>query len=440
MAEQLLSSSSNIKNVAKHGSSTVKVSFNYINSILGSGIIGIPYAIRQAGLGAGIFLIFLIGWIIDYSLILMIKGGSMSGAKSYQELVYNSLGSVGYYILTALQFIFPLVAMVSYNIIFGDTVTKVIVGIFELPEDSIWNSRELLIFLATIFLTLPISLYRNISRLAKISLISLLLIGFITITIYVQMNFYHKHMNINDAFWVFMKPAGIPEAIGIITFGMMCHHNSFLLYESLDEPSIPKWKSVTHVSIFVSVLCMILLGLGGYFSFGSSVQGDLFNNYCWDDHLINASRTLFCIAIMFTYPIECFVCREVLLTVIFGSTYDVVQNMDSKKSIMYHIGITVLIVTLTYLISLVTNCLGVVLALNGILAAIPLAFIFPAICYLKLNGDNLTKVQKFPSVFLVIFGISVAIIGIAVLISFGPETCDHSFYRDYCSVIHKEIT
>ncbi|CAB4070029.1 SLC38A11 [Lepeophtheirus salmonis] len=387
-------------NVAKHGSSTVKVSFNYINSILGSGIIGIPYAIRQAGLGAGIFLIFLIGWIIDYSLILMIKGGSMSGAKSYQELVYNSLGSVGYYILTALQFIFPLVAMVSYNIIFGDTVTKVIVGIFELPEDSIWNSRELLIFLATIFLTLPISLYRNISRLAKISLISLLLIGFITITIYVQMNFYHKHMNINDAFWVFMKPAGIPEAIGIITFGMMCHHNSFLLYESLDEPSIPKWKSVTHVSIFVSVLCMILLGLGGYFSFGSSVQGDLFNNYCWDDHLINASRTLFCIAIMFTYPIEIWIQRNQLLT----------------------------------------NCLGVVLALNGILAAIPLAFIFPAICYLKLNGDNLTKVQKFPSVFLVIFGISVAIIGIAVLISFGPETCDHSFYRDYCSVIHKEIT
>eukprot|EP00096_Caligus_rogercresseyi_P010519 TRINITY_DN3870_c0_g1_i2.p1 TRINITY_DN3870_c0_g1~~TRINITY_DN3870_c0_g1_i2.p1 ORF type:complete len:440 (-),score=48.11 TRINITY_DN3870_c0_g1_i2:19-1338(-) len=421
-------------------SSSLKVSFNYINSILGSGIIGVPYAIRQAGLGAGIFLIFLIAWIIDYSLILMIKGGSISGAKSYQELVDKSFGPIGYYIISGLQFIYPLIAMVSYNIIFGDTVTKVIVGIFSLPEDSIWNSREFLALLATIFLTLPISLYRNISRLAKVSLVSLLLIGFIAITIYVRLDVYHTHMDINDSFWTFMRPAGIPEAIGIITFAMMCHHNSFLLYDSLEEPSISKWRSVTHVSIFTSVLCMLIFGLGGYFSFGHIVQGDLLNNYCWDDQLMNASRVLFSITIMLTYPIECFVCREVILTALFGNDQsEVVQNMDSKKKTIYHVIITVLIVALTYLISLATNCLGIVLALNGLFAAIPLAFIFPAICYLKLSAGTLNRVQKFPSIFLVTFGISVSVIGMIVLIQYGPAPCDHTFTRAYCEFIRKVV-
>ena len=35
-------------------------------------------------------------------------------------------------------------------------------------------------------------------------------------------------------------------------------------------------------------------------------------NYCWDDTLMNISRLFFCFVILLTYPIECFVCREVL--------------------------------------------------------------------------------------------------------------------------------
>lgn len=39
--------------------------------------------------------------------------------------------------------------------------------------------------------------------------------------------------------------------------------------------------------------------------------GDLLENYCWDDDLMNFSRVLFSISILLTFPIECFVSREV---------------------------------------------------------------------------------------------------------------------------------
>lgn len=41
-------------------------------------------------------------------------------------------------------------------------------------------------------------------------------------------------------------------------------------------------------------------------------SGDLLNNYCWEDDLMNASRLLFTFTVLLTYPIECFVCREVV--------------------------------------------------------------------------------------------------------------------------------
>lgn len=40
-------------------------------------------------------------------------------------------------------------------------------------------------------------------------------------------------------------------------------------------------------------------------------SGDLLENYCWDDDLMNFSRVLFSISILLTFPIECFVSREV---------------------------------------------------------------------------------------------------------------------------------
>ncbi|XP_055387551.1 uncharacterized protein LOC129616105, partial [Condylostylus longicornis] len=57
--------------VDDHLSSLPQASFNYINSIVGSGVIGIPYALHRAGFGLGMFLLILVAVITDYSLILM---------------------------------------------------------------------------------------------------------------------------------------------------------------------------------------------------------------------------------------------------------------------------------------------------------------------------------------------------------------------------------
>jgi len=56
-------------------SSLPQASFNYINSIVGSGVIGIPYALHRAGFGLGLALLILVAYITDYSLILMVSGG-----------------------------------------------------------------------------------------------------------------------------------------------------------------------------------------------------------------------------------------------------------------------------------------------------------------------------------------------------------------------------
>lgn len=70
---------------------------------------GIPYALHQAGFGLGIGLLILIAALTDYSLILMVRSGHICGEMSYQGLMRASFGRAGFYILTALQFIYPFI-------------------------------------------------------------------------------------------------------------------------------------------------------------------------------------------------------------------------------------------------------------------------------------------------------------------------------------------
>lgn len=45
----------------------------------------------------------------DYSIILLIKGGNLTGTSSYQSLVQSTFGFPGFLILSVLQFLYPFI-------------------------------------------------------------------------------------------------------------------------------------------------------------------------------------------------------------------------------------------------------------------------------------------------------------------------------------------
>ena len=53
------------------------------NSILGAGIIGLPYSFRQSGLVSGILLLVILGWVTDWTVRLIILNAKLSGSSTY---------------------------------------------------------------------------------------------------------------------------------------------------------------------------------------------------------------------------------------------------------------------------------------------------------------------------------------------------------------------
>ncbi|XP_030344003.1 putative sodium-coupled neutral amino acid transporter 11 isoform X2 [Strigops habroptila] len=340
--------------------------FNIINSIIGSGIIGLPYSMKEAGFPLGVLLLFGVAYITDYSIILLIKGGNLSSANTYQDLVRKTYGLVGYLILSTLQFLYPFIAMISYNIITGDTLTKVFQRIPGVGPDNVLTDRHFIILLTTIIFTLPISLYRDIAKLGKVSLISLILTIIILIIVMVRTVTFSPQVPKSENAWIFAKSNAV-QAVGVMSFG------------------------------------------------------DLFENYCRDDSLATFGRFCYGVTVILTFPLECFVTREVIANVFF----------HGNLSTVFHIVVTVVIIAVATGVSLVYDCLGIVLELNGVLSATPLVFIIPAACYLRLSEERWNHSDNLISCVILAVGVLVMTVGF-VLTILHPQECSHGKEMFYC--------
>lgn len=400
-------------------------SFNMVNSIVGSGVIGIPYAFKQSGFALGVILLIVTGIITDYSILLLVEGGRLSNTDTYQDVVLVAFGRPGFYLLTLLQFLYPFIAMISYNVVIGDTITKVLLRI---GGDNLVNTvlvnRQFIIFLSTLLVNLPLSLYRDIAKLSKWACASVLLILFIIICVCVRVPDFEHVRSTPDA-WDFAS-YNFAQSIGIMTFAYMCHHNTFLIHESLENPTERRWKIVTHMSVVFAMAIMLVIGIVGYATFTGYTQGDLLENYCEVDDLMNVARFIFAITIMMTYPVECFVTRHVIENAFFASS--------EKSPLWRHFCITAAVAAVTVVVSMSTDCLGIVLTFNGVAVACPIAFILPPICVMKLRQEPVLSKANILPIFICVFGIIVFIVGFTVAIinlSEGIE-CSHGKEMFYC--------
>uniref|UniRef100_A0A8C2DIK3 Putative sodium-coupled neutral amino acid transporter 11 n=1 Tax=Cyprinus carpio TaxID=7962 RepID=A0A8C2DIK3_CYPCA len=408
-------------------SSISSASFNFINSIIGSGIIGLPYSLSQAGLPMGLLLLILVAFITDYSIILLVRGGNLSGTHSYQSLVQSTFGQIGYLIVSALQFLYPFIAMISYNIITGDTLTKVFMRIQGVGPGNILTERHFVIMMSTLLFTLPLSLYKDIAKLGKVSLLSMLLTLAILITVVVRAATLGPQIPASDGAWVFARWNAI-QAVAVMSFAFICHHNSFMIYGSLREPTLSSWSLVTHVSVGTAVLVSAVFAAAGYVTFTGYTQGDIFENYCRNDNLATFGRFCYGVSIITTFPLECFVTREVISNVFF----------KGELSNTTHVIITLVIVSAATALSLSYDCLGIVLELNGVLSAIPLMFIFPAACFLKLSDGRWFRGENLIPSIILAAGVCVMIIGLIMMVLF-PQDCSHGAEMFYCTVSNTSV-
>jgi solute carrier family 38 (sodium-coupled neutral amino acid transporter), member 11 len=141
---------------------------NMANSIIGAGIIGQPYALRQAGLLTGVVLLVCLTVTVDWTIRLIVINSKLSGSNSFQGTVQHCFGRTGLIAISIAQWAFAFGGMVAFGIIVGDTIPHVLAAAFpsleHIPVLSLLTNRRAVIVIFTLGVSYPLSLYRDIAK------------------------------------------------------------------------------------------------------------------------------------------------------------------------------------------------------------------------------------------------------------------------------------
>ncbi|KAF9475551.1 amino acid transporter [Pholiota conissans] len=393
---------------------------NMANSILGAGIIGLPYAIRQAGFFSGLFLLIVLCAVTDWTIRLIVINAKLSGGHSYIDIMTTCYGSSGRAAVSFFQFAFAFGGMCAFGIIIGDTLPQVFRSVFPtlptIPILKLFANRQFVIAFCTVCFSYPLSLYRDIHKLARAS--GLALVGMLIIVFSVLIEGPHVPPALKGSpkeKYSIIAP-GLFQAIGVISFAFVCHHNSLLIYGSLRTPTLDRFAKVTHVSTSISLVSCMTLAISAYVVFTDKTQGNILNNFPQNDTLINVARFAFGLNMFTTLPLELFVCREVVEQYFFSH-----EAYNPQR----HLFFTTTILFASMFVAEVTCDLGVMLEITGGVSATTLAYIFPAACYLKLIDKRLPwySTTKLPAVICALFGLVVMVLSLLIALakSWTPE-------------------
>jgi sodium-coupled neutral amino acid transporter 11 len=169
----------------EHKSSIVGATSNLVNAIIGAGIVGIPFAIRETGLVAGCILVVLCAFLTgkylfdltntnnlfvkcliisseycaifdpDKSLRVLVGTAKHVDVPSYETLFESTYGSFGFYFISVNMLIMAYGGCLSYLTIIKDTL-PVLLGV---EKGDVGMQRSILT-LSTLCIILPISMQR----------------------------------------------------------------------------------------------------------------------------------------------------------------------------------------------------------------------------------------------------------------------------------------
>lgn len=384
----------------EHKSTIFGACSNLVNAIVGCGIVGIPYALKQSGFVAGIVLILVSAMITEKSLRLLINTAKHVHVSSYETAMEAVYGITGFRWIAISMFIVAYGGMISYLMIIKDTFSSV------LRVDSVEVRRSILLVVSCL-VTLPLSCKRDMADLAFTSRISVVidtaLVGLIlysspTIT---QTQVFEDDKKSKptflDAFLELIRTDTIQLntifiGLGVLSFAFVCQHSAFIIAGSLAKPTVKRWSYVTHSAVSLCTLLTLFCGIAGYIGYRDNTVGNILLNLDPESMLTKVAKLSVGISMLFVYPLDSFVSRHVLVVLFFQgrSAHEgddaAILNRNDRRYIL-----TLSLFAVAVIPAALCENLGTVLAITGAVGGSCLSYIGPGILYLGVHGDEFIR-------------------------------------------------
>ncbi|KAJ7998693.1 hypothetical protein DPEC_G00207520 [Dallia pectoralis] len=410
--------------------------FNLGNAIMGSGILGLAYAMANTGILLFLVLLTAVAALSTYSIHLLLKSSGIVGIRAYEQLGYRAFGTPGKMAAGIAITLQNIGAMSSYLYIVKSEFPLVIQALSKAdPEDNLWYlNGNYLVVLVSVGVILPLALMKQLGYLGYTSGFSLTCMVFFLIAVIYKKFQIHcpfeefstanhtvSHLNVTDSLThdnglvhedlddshcqarMFTMNSQTAYTIPILAFAFVCHPEVLPIYTELRNPTQKRMQHVSNLSILVMYTMYFLAALFGYLTFYGNTEPELLHTYSRIDPydtLMLCVRLAVLTAVTLTVPIVLFPVRRALNQMFFSS--------KSFNWIRHVVIAIVLLFFINMLVIFAPNILGI-FGIIGATSAPCLIFIFPAVFYIRIVPNEQEPMRSSPKILAACFaGLGVA--------------------------------
>ena len=282
---------------------------NLCNITLGAGIVGMPYAIKEAGLVSGFIMIVMCAFLTDYSLRQLISLGKVADVNSYETLMEASFGRPGFVFLSVNMFLMSIGSMIAYLIIIKDTLP----ALLQVPPDDDYTKR-LIMIISSLLIILPLSMQRDISDLEKTSKFNVIL-NTILVLLVACFSPVNESLSASGGITQLLSEQKIFDidtffiGFGVSIFAFVCQDSSFIIAGSMSKPTKYRWKKVTQSAMLTCVILNLAMGVFGFLAYQENCSGNIMNNMNTQHWSGSLSRSILVTTMFFSFPVNLYVAR-----------------------------------------------------------------------------------------------------------------------------------
>ncbi|XP_046693797.1 probable sodium-coupled neutral amino acid transporter 6 isoform X2 [Silurus meridionalis] len=407
------------------GSSSFMFSvFNLMNAIMGSGILGLAYAMASTGIVTFSILLLLVSSLAAYSVHLLLTLCDQTGLSSYEGLGERAFSKAGKVLVACTILIQNIGAMATYMFILKMELPPTISSFIKAEHSGVWyeNGVDLLI-LATVCVVLPLALLPKIGFLGYSSSLSFFFMLFFAVVVVVKKWSVPCPLPVNSTLTLisnssvsdcnarlFIFSSKSAYAIPTMAFSFLCHTAVLPIYCELQRPTKQRMQKVANVSISLSFLVYLVSALFGYLTFYGQVDSELlrgYDVYLPHDVLVMSVRLAILLAVLLTVPLIHFPARKAMLTLFRG---------ERPFSWLSHCVSTFVLIIIIELLAIYVPDIRNVFGVVGSTTSTCLLFVYPALFYLRVNNDRTRNSKFIGAVALMVFGVFVGLLSLSVII------------------------
>lgn len=283
-----------------HEASTISSAINLIKTIIGAGLLSMPYSYSTDGSVVGTIIILMAAITSGYGLFLQ---GYVSRYAPVGHATFFNICSISY---PSLSVVFDTAIAVqcfgcaiSYLVLVGDLMPTIVPRIPYIGEE---HYRTFWILASTV-ICVPLSFMKNLSSLKYTSVLGLVAIFYMALLVITH--FLVGDIPKSSKGEIRLFPANISDVFStfsIAVFAFTGHQNMFSIINEAKDKSMKAITKLINLAIIVSAGLFIIVGLTGYLTFGDKVNGNVILLY---PNSITTSLGRFCIVFMviFSFPL-----------------------------------------------------------------------------------------------------------------------------------------